>query len=105
MTNRSVGSAPISRSLRALSKKGVREVAKQDIAPTGREHIGLALATCWRNDDLHLDHFMPPQGGSAWPPSPAISMSTGLRPYQFRVAYGEERPVQNVPPASASSAA
>jgi hypothetical protein len=58
MINRSVGSAPISRSLRALSKSA--RGGKQDIAPMSREHIGLTLATCWRNDDLHLDHFSPP---------------------------------------------
>jgi hypothetical protein len=42
----------------AVEERGARG-GKQDIAPMGREHIGLTLATCWRNDDLHLDHFMP----------------------------------------------
>jgi hypothetical protein len=48
---------------------------KQDIAPMGREHVGLALATCWRNDDLHLGHFSLHGIGLA-ARTRAISMST-----------------------------
>ena len=92
--NRSLGSAPISRSLRALSKKGVREVAKQDIAPMGRKHIGLTLATSCRNDDLDLAHFMPSHGIGLAAPHPRDQHvhQPEHRRRQSRATYGAERP-------------
>ena len=44
----------------------------------GREHIGLTLATCCRDDDLDLGHFMPSHGIGLAARTRAISMSTSL---------------------------
>ena len=44
----------------------------------GREHIGLTLATCCRDDDLDLGHFMPSHRIGLAVRTRAMSMSTTL---------------------------